>query len=69
MTEKAMHKPVDARALMIQQPEGSAVYFRPLGQVVWFAVLDSLGLTGMDSVYETRWADHMPLRRKLVHPN
>lgn len=58
----------DARQLMIEQPPTSNVYFRPLSRVVWFAVLDSLGLIGLDSVYETRWADHMPLARKLVHP-
>jgi hypothetical protein len=60
---------IDARDLMIPQPEGSNVYVRPLSRVVWFAVLEAENLIGLDSVYETRWTDHMPRARRLVHPS
>lgn len=61
--------PIDARNLMIQQPEGSNVYFRPLTKVIRFAMQDELPevLTiarTMHMAADLRWIRN----RKPVHP-
>lgn len=59
----------DARDLMIEQPVGSNVYFRPLTKVIWFAMQDELPevLTiarTMHMAADLRWI----CNRKAVHP-
>lgn len=55
---------VDARKLMIEQPAGSAVYFRSLSDIIGLPYSE----IRFNTCHDWRWVDGLPRARKRVHP-